>query len=82
MSAWLGPSAHGHPALWAQEVYTGALSPAPWGARKGQGQSTPFSSLAMPGVWLATLSGPRSPGFSMDPQGLGNSPCLSGFPHL
>ena len=82
MSAWLGPSAHGHPALWAQEVYTGAPSPAPWGARKGQGQSTPFSSLAMPGVWLATLSGPRSPGFSMDPQGLGNSPCLSGFPHL
>ena len=45
-------------------------------------QSTPLSSLAMPGVWLATLSGPRSPGFSMDPQGLGNSPCLSRFPHL
>ena len=45
-------------------------------------QSTPLSSLAMPGVWLATLSGPRSPGFSMDPQGLGNSPGLSGLPRL
>lgn len=45
VSAWLGPSAHGHPALWAQEVYTGALSPAPWGARKGQGRSPVDSPL-------------------------------------
>lgn len=45
VSAWLGPSAQGHPALWAQEVYTEALSPTPWGARKGQGRSPVDSPL-------------------------------------
>lgn len=45
VSAWLGHSAHGRPALCTQEVYTGALSPAPWGARKGWGRSPVDSPL-------------------------------------
>lgn len=84
VSAWLGPSAHGHPALGPKKSTLGPFlqPPGVQGKDRAGLQSTPLSSLAMPGVWLATLSGPRSPGFSMDPQGLGNSPCLSGFPHL